>query len=276
MTLTTVNGEAADSISASDRGLTYGDGVFETCRLLNGAAPLWEYHARRLRHGLLRLDISCEISAVESCVERTLSLVSPSQLDNKVLKVIVTRGVGGRGYGFSRELAATVICSLSDMPALTGEAVGLPVLQTRLACSSALAGLKHLNRLENVLLKAECQSLGVDDGLACNEMGRVIETTHSNVFFKFTDGWRTPLLNLSGVAGVMRQLVLDELSASSDFTVQETDISVSDLTKVDAAFCCNSIRGLTAIKSIDKRVLQIDPQYLQLKKSLNNRWLSSI
>lgn len=276
MTFTTVNGEAADSISVSDRGLSYGDGLFETCRLVNGVAPLWEYHARRLVDGLQRLNIACDITTVESCIERSLALYTSAQLGYKVLKVIVTRGVGGRGYGFTQDLNPTIICSLSEMPVLAGETVALPLLQTRLACSAVLAGLKHLNRLENVLLKAECQSLGVDDGLAASEMGWIIETTHSNVFFKFSDGWKTPRLNMSGVAGVMRQLVLDELSTSVGVAIQKADISVAELAGVEAAFCSNSLRGLIAIESIDQRSLPIDDQFQQLQQSLNQSRFNSL
>lgn len=268
MTFITVNGVQADTVSALDRGLAYGDGVFETCRLQNAEIALWSYHAQRLTQSLSRLSLVCELSLVESFIKQTIEQAPTDLTLAGVLKVMVTRGVGDRGYGFSDLATPTVICSLSVAPVSNESPVRLPLLKTRLGCSSALAGMKHLNRLENVLLKAECQRLAVDDGLAVNELGFIIETTHSNVFFKFPDGWKTPKLNVSGVKGVMRQLVLERLMPDHGVSVCEADITLQQLTDVASGFSCNSLRGLTAIKAIGDQELRIDNDFDCLLKSL--------
>lgn len=268
MTLITVNGVIAESVSALDRGLAYGDGVFETCRVQNGKILLWSYHVKRLMQGLSRLSIVGDPSLIESLIKKAIDLAPVQYFDNGVLKLIVTRGVGARGYGFDENSKATIICFVSAAPAVNDTPIKLPLLNTRLGCSSALAGMKHLNRLENVLLKAECQRLGVADGLAANESGFIIETTLSNVFFKFPDGWRTPRLNESGVSGVMRQLVLDRLMPENKIDVCEADISFEHLPQVTAAFCCNSVRGLTAIEAVGDKALSIDESYYRLVDSL--------
>lgn len=271
MIFITVNGVIAESVSALDRGLAYGDGVFETCHLQNGNISLWSYHVERLMRSLSRLSIVCDQSLIETFIKKTIDS-APVQYRNKsVFKLIVTRGVGARGYGFDDDLTPTIICCLSPAPAVNDSPVRLPLLKTLLGCSSALAGMKHLNRLENVLLKAECQRLGVDDGLAANESGFVIETTHSNVFFKFSDGWRTPRLNVSGVNGVMRQLVIDRLMPENNIDVCEADISIAQLPEVTAAFCCNSVRGLTAIEAVGDHLLSIDDSYYCLVDSFKAR-----
>ncbi len=270
MTFITVNGVQADTVSALDRGLAYGDGVFETCRLQNAEIALWSYHAQRLTQSLSRLSLVCELSLVESFIKQTIEQAPTDLTLAGVLKVMVTRGVGDRGYGFSDLATPTVICSLSAAPVSNESPVRLPLLKTRLGCSSALAGMKHLNRLENVLLKAECQRLAVDDGLAVNELGFIIETTHSNVFLKFPDGWKTPKLNVSGVKGVMRQLVLERLMPDNGVSVCEADITLPQLTDVASGFSCNSLRGLTAIKAIGDQELRIDNDFDCLVKSLQS------
>ncbi len=270
MTFITVNGQQADTVSALDRGFAYGDGVFETCRVQNQTIALWSYHSQRLVRSLARLSITCELSLIESCVTKTIEQASLDKTSNFVLKIIVTRGLGARGYGFDNSMPATILCSVSELPALNPSPLRLPLLEARLGCSSALAGMKHLNRLENVLLKAECQQLGVDDGLALNELDWIVETTHSNVFFKFSDGWKTPRLNVSGVSGVMRQLIIESLMPENQLVVSEADISVEQLADVSAAFCCNSLRGISAVAAIGDFELDDDDDLRRLRESLES------
>ena len=255
MRITTVNGQQTEVVSAFDRGLAFGDGVFETCRVRQGRIPLWDYHRRRLEQGLSKLSIPIDMGLLERY--RSELLEADSRQDS-VFKLTVTRGVTGRGYGFAGTETPTVICSVSDAPSMNSEPVDLAVCETKLSCNSSLAGLKHLNRLENVLLKAECQSRGCGDGLALNELGDVIETTHSNVFVCRHSRWTTPRLNISGVRGVMRQFLLDELGPSVGIEVAETELSEADLLDVESAFCCNSIRGLTQVRSINGRNLEVN------------------
>ncbi len=267
MIITTVNGQQSEVVSALDRGLAFGDGVFETCRVRRGRIPLWDYHSRRLQQGLSKLAISIDMTLIEGYRNQLLEL---DLRQDSVFKVIVTRGVTERGYGFNGAEKSTVICSLADAPEAVSEPVDLAVCDTKLACSSSLAGLKHLNRLENVLLKAECQTRGCEDGLAVNEQGFVIETTHSNLFFCRDSIWSTPRLNLSGVEGVMRQFLLEELAPAAGIEIAEMDIGRAELLGVESAFCCNSIRGLSQLRSIDGRQLKVDGvDFQRLQQSLN-------
>ncbi len=266
MIITTVNGQQTKVVSAFDRGLAFGDGVFETCRVRQGEIPLWDFHRRRLEQGLSTLSIPMDMELLEHYRNE---LLDADLRQDSVLKLTVTRGVTGRGYGFVGTETPTVICSVSDAPSMNGEPVDLMVCKTKLSCNSSLAGLKHLNRLENVLLKAECQSRGYDDGLALNELGNIIETTHSNLFVCRNALWTTPRLNLSGVRGVMRQFLLDELAPSVGIEVAETELSEADLFDVESAFCCNSVRGLTQVRSINGRKLKVnDVSFQQFQRAL--------
>ncbi|MBU3070452.1 aminodeoxychorismate lyase [Aestuariicella sp. G3-2] len=244
-----VNGQMGASVSPADRGLAYGDGVFETLRVRDGMVPLWQYHRERLISGCQRLGIPLDASLMELWVNELLTAHKQDGQLHATLKIIVTRGAGGRGYGIDPHMPPTVVCQLHSALPLTDHSTALYLCQQPLARSTMLAGLKHLNRLENVLLKAECQQAGFDDGLVTDSQF-IIETVSSNVFFERDGELYTPELNECGVAGVMRRFILEELAHESGIKVHVEPIHKDQLHSFSSAICCNSLRGIVVVEKV--------------------------
>jgi 4-amino-4-deoxychorismate lyase len=250
LNLSSVNGQLNASVSVGDRGLAFGDGVFETLRLIEGIAPLWRYHCERLQEGCRRLLIPIDLMQIERWVDELLQQHNVAA-QNGVLKIIVTRGAGGRGYAIDPALMPTVVCSLHPPPASAATPVDLFLCQHQLPPNVMLAGIKHLNRLDNILLKAECQRAGFEDGLVLDSAENVVETVSSNIFFEKQGELFTPELTQSGVAGVMRRLLLEELAPELGVKVHVAPIPLHSLSSFCSAFSCNSVRGITPIASIN-------------------------
>ncbi len=251
-----INGTLTTQLSVYDRGLSFGDGVFETCRLQYGQLKLWSFHLERLQQGCQALSIPLDVDFLNQCFKHFLNACSPLELDSGVVKLIVTRGEGGRGYGFAADIKPTIIFTWAELPVFTSQPTELIVCQQRLAVQPLLAGIKHLNRLESVLLKRECQALGAEDGLAVNRDGHIIETTHSNLIFQLDGRLLTPKLNQSGVAGVMRRYLMNVIAPKIGQQINEVDILFNDLASIQGALVCNSIRGVKLVSRIGNHVLQ--------------------
>jgi len=199
-----INGVATTSLDARDRGLHYGDGVFTTARVARGEVLLWERHVARLQDNCARLAIP----APDAALLRTEAQQLCAGVAQGIIKVTVTRGVGGRGYAAPQEAQPTRLVALHPWPDYPqtnwDDGVALRVNALRLARQPALAGVKHLNRLEQVLARAEWNDPAIAEGLMCNEHGDVIEATAANIFVVRNGELHTPDLSECGVAGVMR------------------------------------------------------------------------
>ena len=246
--LCSVNGEFTDRISVTDRGLAYGDGLFETMRLVGGRIPLWNYHHRRLQSGCGRLLIPLHLIPLDDILQAFLERIRWGTADG-VIKLILTRGQADRGYGFAADLVPTLVLQLLA-PVTTAPAQALDVCNYRLPANSALAGIKHLNRLDNVLLKLECQQRQMQDGVALDANNNVIETTSANLFFIDGDKLETPDLQQCGVAGVMREFILCELAPALSAEIHVKNIPLTALPGYQAAFSCNSLRGISPVSRI--------------------------
>ena len=244
-----INGQATDHISARDRGLHYGDGLFETLAVIDGRCPLWDRHMQRLQNGCQRLQLPIPDLAM-------LQAEAKSLIENKtraVLKLIISRGEGGRGYRYPQPTQTTRIIMQHpwpDYPAQNWqEGVQVRFCNTTLARQPQLAGLKHLNRLEQVLARNEWQDTEIAEGLMQDENGNVIEGMISNVFMVQNDILFTPDLSHCGVAGIMRDIIL-ELADTEGITISITNISWQQLLKADEIFLSNSLIGLWPIKHL--------------------------
>lgn len=241
------------AISPLDRGFTYGDGVFETCRVRYGQVPLWTYHRERLLAGCHQLQIACIRERLDDYCNQLLALPEVSQAPNAVLKLIVTRGVGGRGYRLPGE-STTTYCSMvfEGKPLVSAnvvEGVQLRVCQARLVANASLAGLKHLNRLEQVLARSEWED-EYQEGLLLDARGYVIEATASNLFAVMGGQLMTPDLTESGVAGIMRQLIIEQLGPAAKLPLHITRFTLDALKNADEIFVCNSLVGIWPVCSI--------------------------
>jgi 4-amino-4-deoxychorismate lyase len=247
-----VNGESQNRVSVADRGLQYGDGLFETLAVRDGRPQLWDRHLRRMAEGCRRLRIQMpepDLLANEAhrlCTGR----------GQGVLKLIVTRGSGGRGYGPLLHSSTTRILSLYPWPAFPTQAsqhgVRVRFCETRLGINPRLAGLKHLNRLEQVLARLEWDDPSIVEGLMLDQGGRVIEGTMSNLFAVYQAKILTPQLMGCGVAGVMRQRIL-ELLREIELPCRITQLMPEDLRRANELFLCNSVIGVWPISHLEGR-----------------------
>lgn len=247
--LISVNGVIGQQISPLDRGFAYGDGLFETCRLTRGVIPLWALHKARLRADCERLRIPLD----EALLEHYLAaLLSAAALAEGIFKVTVTRGVGGRGYGLPAEVFPTYCLALYDTAINLAHQQGvvLRVCQQRLAHNASLAGIKHLNRLEQILARTEWQDTAIVDGLLMDENDHFIESTSSNLFIVRKGQLLTPNLSRCGVAGIMRQLITDVLAPGAGITTEIGSVTLSDLQSADEVFICNAVNGIWPVVEI--------------------------
>ncbi|WP_300406546.1 aminotransferase class IV [uncultured Psychrobacter sp.] len=293
------------TMSLDNRGLAYGDGFFTTMAVRDGQVLWADYHWQRLAsHAVaLQLDIATPhlVSSLKAYAQ---------QLQQGVMKVIVTRATQSlRGYSFAADAAGNA-CeiwlklmpregqSATDQSALHKTADshdtlllpnGAPVIQQaprRAVCLSSqiavlpptLAGLKSLNRLDNVLAsgeleqtKARSPNAEIGEGLLRDMSGQWVEGVMSNVFYQLsgshttssgqqegvnkdrnylTDGqWYTPPMTRSGVAGVMRQVLMDSLAETQNPVIMRS-LADNDLPKLSQMFFCNAVRGVMPVSKL--------------------------
>jgi len=249
--LTYVDGQAADSLPLDDRGLNYGDGLFETIALREGVPQHWPLHYARLADGATRLGIPCPASeTLLQDLAAALPAGAPSRL---VAKIILTRGSGGRGYAPPVPSRPRRIVRLSAWPewpeSHASEGITLALCATPLGRNPSLAGIKHLNRLEQVLASQELAASGAVEGLMFDDLSRLIEGTRTNVFLVAGRELLTPRLDQCGIAGVMRAIVI-ELARSLSLHVTETRVERSLLFSANELFVCNSLIGLWPVREI--------------------------
>lgn len=242
--------DAAAETLATGRGLAYGDGVFETMRATGGTLPWWSAHRARLVAGAARLGIAPPPDAV---LDREVAAFAEAA-GAAAIKLILTRGSGGRGYAPSADAAPVWLLQAAPLPPPM-RAGGLVVrwCETRLALQPALAGLKHCNRLEQVLARAEWRDPGIDEGLMRDADGRVVCATAANLFVLRGGRWSTPAVDRCGVAGVCRALLVERLDADV------TTLSVEDVGSADALLLCNALRGILPVARLDARALAPHP-----------------
>jgi 4-amino-4-deoxychorismate lyase len=246
---TWIDGVEGASVPADDRGLQYGDGLFETVLVRNAVPRFIDLHRRRLRQGLERLRFPpLDERALADDIARA-SALAPARA---VLKIIVTRGSSGRGYVPPTDARPRRIVSLwpdlSSAASRYEQGVDLGIAQLRLPAQSALAGLKHLNRLEHVLAAAEREE-GTHDILLLDANDQLVSGSACNVFLVKTGELLTPRVDRVGVAGVMRSIVLRE-AARLGIPARETDLTLRDLASADALFITNARIGVVPVKRV--------------------------
>jgi len=242
-----IDGVPAESLPADDRGLHYGDGLFETIGVRAGVARFLEAHLVRLASGCARLRIHFNAMAE---LRREIAAAVQLAPARAVLKIIVTRGSAvRRGYAPQGTESARRLVSLwaeTGLPSPIADGVALRAASFTLADNAALAGIKHLSRLENVLAAGEAAVAGVFDALLLDGSGRVISGAMSNVFLAHRGQILTPRLDRCGVAGVMRGVVLREC-ASLGIAAGEGHITLADLLAADEVFITNARLGVVPV-----------------------------
>lgn len=245
-----VNGEYKDQIDLSDRGFQYGDGLFETIAVRDGKPVCFDRHLARLKAGCERLFIPFPDTELLTFEAHQLSL----QAADSVLKIILTRGSGGRGYRQPEVINTTRALSLHPFPeySLSYKEQGIVTrfCNTRLGINPALAGIKHLNRLEQVMARAEWSDPSIQEGIMLDVNDHVIEGTMTNLFYVKNNRLYTSSLDQAGIAGIIRGVII-QIVAETGYPVIEHKFTKEQLLSADELFLTNSIIEIWPVRQVD-------------------------
>lgn len=244
-----VNGNSNQTISPFDRGLAYGDGVFRTLRIKNGIPDNWPQHYQKLVADCAVIGIVCP--SAELLMSDFQQLFTP--METAVAKIIITRGEGERGYAPPAITTPMRIIVKSAMRQYAEHnyknGVCLHLCEIRLAAQPKLAGIKHLNRLENVIARMEWQDDSIFDGLLLDNQDNVIECTMSNVFARYNTQLITPDLSQCGVSGITRQHIIG-LDKVLKLSIEVSTLPLDRLLQADEVIICNSLYGAFQVHQI--------------------------
>ena len=258
-----VNGVPTGLACVLDRGFSYGDGLFESVRFVGATAPLWSRHMQRLSGDCARLLLP----APDPAVLWNEALLVARGMQHCVVRITLTRGVGARGYALPDNVSATRVVAACAPPQIFAAAydrgIRARVCELRLAEQPALAGMKTLNRLEQVLARAEWHDPDIAEGILRADDGRVISATMANVFAVIDGQLLTPALDRCGIAGVGRAEVL-----ATDVHPRVARLSLEDLYNASEIFLSSSVRGIVPVRSINTK--QFMPS--ALTRRLQQHW----
>lgn len=265
--MTLINGIPSDTVSADDRGLLYGDGVFRTLKRAGGVSLCWRRQYAKLAADCAALNLRCPDMAI---LEAELAQLPP----DCVAKIIVTRGPGARGYAVAADAMPTRVVMASSLPGFPAthytSGVKARLCSLRLASQPRLAGIKHLNRLENVLARMEWDDASISEGILLDEAGNVIEGTMSNVFVWQHGVLHTPDLSRCGVAGVQRERML-AFAAELGLQTRVAPLALDALMAADEVMLCNSVIGLWPVREFNGRVWEKGGVSARLRALLEQR-----
>jgi 4-amino-4-deoxychorismate lyase len=256
-------GDEMHAISVRDRGLTYGDGLFETMLVKGGRVRLLDAHLLRLFSGCKRLGIPCpDESELRMEIERVCG-----SAESGVIKLIVTRGIGERSYRPDDQATVTRILSIHDIPARSNQTISIRWCEMRLSRNPALAGMKHLNRLEQVLAQREWNDPTIAEGLMRDSEGELVCATAANVFIVRGQELVTSDLRYCGIRGVMRDEVL-RLARTLGIPVSEEPLWPEDLDGANEVFVTNAVRGIRSVVSLEQLSWPSGPIAQALREAL--------
>lgn len=254
-----INGVACDYLNINDRSIHYGDGLFETILCNDQKLYYWQQHFQRLYESAKRLKIDCPqeqllLDDISKLLE-SYNAGTDNSGSSCVIKIIISRGAGERGYKFSKDMTVNRLVFVSALEADYSsilsrqlESGELYVCKQQVSINENLAGLKHLNRLENVMARDEWNASYID-GLMLNANQHVIEGSMSNLFAIKDKQMYTPDLRLSGVKGVMREIIIDR-AAKNNIKTSVTDLTIDDLYAMDELFISNSLIAMKAVTKL--------------------------
>ncbi len=246
-----INGQADTGISPLDRGLGYGDGVFRTLKVRAGAPVWWADHYAVLARDCAALALTCPDR--DLLLDEISSVVGDSA--EAIVKITVTRGLGHRGYASPNPSASTRIVAsyaVPDYSQQVAQGVSVRWCALRLSRQTKLAGVKHLNRLENVLARNEWSDPNITEGLLCDHTGAVIGGTMTNIFAIHGGQLWTPDLSQSGINGVTRARIL-RAAQLHHIDVHVARLDAADILAADEVFLSNSIAGLWRVNRLEDK-----------------------
>lgn len=245
-----INGQFTDTVSVNDRSLNYGDGLFETIAIKSGQPCLWEQHIHRLQLG-------CERLKFPSLDQQLLTVEMNMLLHNcstGILKILLTRGNNERGYKIPKNQIPTRILTFYPPPQYPSQwwqmGIKVHLCHTKLAINPMLAGIKHTNRLEQVLASSEWNDSEIAEGLMQDTNDNWISGTKTNLFLIQDKTLFTPLVYECGIAGIMRNFVI-ECALNQGINVIEKYINTQDLYQAQGMFLTNSLIGICPVRELN-------------------------
>ena len=243
-----INGKFTNKVSVLDRGLSYGDGLFETmswCYLDNEnrvGVEFWNRHIERIRYSCSIMKIKTpSLRMLNEYKKEILNKAVSNGWNNGVLKVIISRGVGGRGYKFEKQISPSIffLCFHSQQSNFRKNIIKVKYCKSPISENSQIAGLKHLNRLDSVMARSEWGD-EYYEGILCDSKNNLIEGTMTNIFFIKEKILFTPKITKGGIKGVMRQVVIEKGNMFFD-KIKETNIKKDCTNYYDSMFLTNSV-----------------------------------
>ena len=267
-----INGIASEYVSVTDRGLHYGDGVFETIACVGNTPVFIEQHLDRMESGARKLkipfpdrqlfldDINCLLRGSKSSSTR-------------IIKLILTRGAGKRGYRYETRQIPMRICMVSAWPGHVAHwrehGINARFCQTQVSLNPGLAGIKSLNRLDSVMASSELGTT-YHEGFLSDIDGNVIEGTMSNIFVVLNDALVTPDLSRCGINGIMREQIID-IAHMNNINVVTRNIKRDELLESREIFISNSVIGACVVKQLEQQFYSTDTMTKTISKILNRR-----
>lgn len=264
--------EADAVVSAFDRGFLYGDGLFETLRMMNGVPLDWSGHWRRLAAGAETLRIKLPFTA-DFLRTQARELSRQNQLPDALLRLALSRGPGPRGYSPQGADTPTVVMSLHPAPAL-GPAAPQWKLHTaslRVPAGDALTACKSANKLVHILARAEAEAAGADEALLLNSLGEVAEAASASLFWLEQETVHTPPLTSGALPGTTRELVLG-WCAGHKVPFHETVAEPARLQRADGCFLTLSSLGVVEVASLDGHAMSRAPLTRRIRDGLMAGW----
>jgi 4-amino-4-deoxychorismate lyase len=253
-----VNQQLAGQLDPLERGLVYGDGLFETLRYQSGRYHLLQAHIGRLQRGCEVLQIAFPRTRIADQLRATADYLAVSGCDSATVRLVLTRGNAvdrseGRGYGGEHGQPNLV---MSVFAAAGAWREALPALAIRtcehqLAIQPRLAGIKHCNRLDQVLAARELRGHGYSEGLLYDLQGYLVSAVAANVFLLLDGVLVTPELSHCGVAGTVREALLDTVAPRCGLQVTEQRLVAADLERASEVFLTSSLQGVRTVASAD-------------------------
>ena len=257
MLLTWVDGVAADTLPADDRGLNYSDGAFETLSCHEGRIQHEDLHRSRLTRALTALGVTSASEQGERLFANAAQCLETAR-HTGVARLTITRGSGPRGYTPPELPQLRSILSAYPQPESSHSALRCAVANTRWATQPQLAGLKLLARTEQVLAAAEAAAAGWDDMVMLDSDDHVISSSRANLFMLLDEKVMTPCLDRCGIAGTRRELLLTQILPALNYVFEIRPITLAECLSADALITTNSISGVTPITQLGQSKLMSD------------------
>lgn len=258
-----LNGQFIESnyntIDIRDRGFLLGDGVFTTLKAVSGKLISFDKHLKRINANAMQIKININLDADKISEICQILLFKNNLLDgDAVIRVTVTRGISERGINISKNIAPTLLISITPYQNTTLPFISLGTSSIVRYEKSITSQIKSLNYLDAILAREEAQNLGFNDAIFLNSLGHIVCTTVANIFFISKNGELiTPPLMDGALSGIMRSDIIED-APKRNLTIIESSIKLSNLDDYIGCFITNSVIGIQIVNKIDNRVFATD------------------